>query len=81
MQMQMPKRHASDRGLSSLRVTAKEIGRRARSPCPQLATSRHLGPSILITSSVSITREPDATQRSKLIIGNLELDGVALEEM
>jgi hypothetical protein len=24
----MPKRHASDRGLSSLRVTAKKIGRR-----------------------------------------------------
>jgi len=33
----MPKRHASDRGLSSLRVTGKEIGRRAKSPCPQPA--------------------------------------------
>jgi hypothetical protein len=30
----MPKGHASDRGLSSLRVTAKENSRRARSPCP-----------------------------------------------
>jgi hypothetical protein len=47
--MQMPKRHASDRGPSSLRVTAEEIGRRENPLLPSPWTLdedswRDLGP-------------------------------------